>query len=158
MSSKRYKLPYASIENADQPVLLSSLIRVFDGHFLDSQRVNICIQLQIRCDIRVLACIQNFKKINSTFHTGIVHVNWNELCPAKGISCQPVLLRSLTSPMNTFRINRGTNFLSGKLRQFRMHMIRCSDWFELLDAHAKSYAMLGTRAKIDYLCLSMCYI
>ena len=41
MSSKRYKLAYALIEDSDHPVHLHSLIRVFNGHSIGSQASNV---------------------------------------------------------------------------------------------------------------------
>ena len=41
MSSKRYKLAYAPIEDSDVPAHLRSLIRVFKGHIICSKGFNV---------------------------------------------------------------------------------------------------------------------
>ena len=47
-SSKRYKLACAPMEDSDQPAHPHSLIRVFNGRFMGSQRSNVASRGKLR--------------------------------------------------------------------------------------------------------------
>ena len=62
VSSKRYKLACAPIKDSDQPALLRSLIRVFDGCSMGSQGSNVSSGRKLRL-VKVCLCTDSFESL-----------------------------------------------------------------------------------------------
>ena len=76
MSHKRYKLEYVPIEDSDQPVHLLSLIRVFNGQSIGSQR----FKFRRKTKTQTRLCVCTHARIQKVSQSGSKFDNVFFLC------------------------------------------------------------------------------